>query len=62
MPVPGFLIGELSSGKWRSMCCLAKWMPSLSRVWMMKVCTGQKVSSGKESVPSPSWLLTITSS
>lgn len=25
------------------MCCLLKWMPSLSRVWMMKLWTGQKV-------------------
>ena len=36
---------------------MLKWMPSLSRVWMMKLCTGQKVSSGKESVPRPSWLI-----
>ena len=61
-PVLGFLVGALSSGKWRSTRMSSKVIPSPSSVCRIKLCTGQKVSSGKESVPSPSWLDTMTNS
>ena len=58
--VPGLRVGALSSGKWRSMSCSSNVMPSPSSVWRIKLWTGQNVFSGNESVPSPSWLLTMT--
>ena len=32
----------------------SKWIPSFSKVFITRLCTGQKVSSGKDDVPKPS--------
>ena len=61
-PVFGFLVGALSSGKCGSMRMSSNVMPSPSSVCRIKLWTGQNVSSGNASVPSPSWLLTMTNS
>ena len=62
MPVRGLRVGALSSGKLRSIRMLSNSMPSFLNDWSIRLCTGQNVSSGKESVPNPSWLVTIASS
>ena len=62
IPVLGLRVGALSSGNERSMQISSKVMPSLAKVFSIRLCTGQNVSSGKESVPNPSWLVTITNS
>ncbi len=53
-PVPGFLVLELSLGKVLSKKTLSKTTPSFSKDFKIKLCTGQKVSSGKTAVPRPS--------
>ena len=40
IPVPGLRMGELSSGKCRSICWALNTMPSPSRVCIIKLCTG----------------------
>ena len=38
----------------------SKVTPSPAKVFNIRLWAGQKVSSGKEGVPNPSWLVTIT--
>ncbi len=61
-PVLGLRVGALSFAKVLSMICSEKTIPSCSKVFTKKLCTGQNVSSGKLSVPNPSWLVTMTNS
>ena len=53
-PVLGFLSGEFSSGNDLSIICSLNTTPSLSNVFNIKLCVGQKSSSGYASVPKPS--------
>ena len=55
-------VANPSYGKLRSISSAAKTMPSPARICCIKRCGGQKVSSGKLSVPSPSWFVTSTNS
>ncbi len=61
-PVLGFLVGALSSGKLLSIKTSENTIPSFLKASIILFCAGQNVSSGKELVPKPSWLLTITNS
>ena len=62
MAVPGLRVGKFSSGKLRSINTSSNVTPSPSKVRIIRLCTGQKVSSRKASVPNPSWLDTMTNS
>ena len=62
IPIPGLRQGELSSGKDGSIRMSSNTTPSPSRVFRRMFWAGQKVSSGKAGVPSPSWLEAMTSS
>src|ERR1700712_1834212 len=54
-PVAGLRVRAFSAGKVRSMQIFENTTPSFSNVLRMKFCTGQKVSSGYDVVPKPSW-------
>ena len=54
MPVRGLRVGALSAGIERSIRMSSNRTPSPSKVFSIRLCAGQNVSSGNESVPSPS--------
>ena len=54
IPVRGFRVGAISSGMLRSMKISSNVIPSPSSVFIIRLCAGQKVSSGKDAVPNPS--------
>lgn len=60
-PVPGFLQAQPSPGMCGQIKTSSNFAPWLSRICIMRLCGPSKVSVGKDDVPRPSWLETMTS-
>ncbi len=59
-PMPGLRVGALSAGQLQSISTSRKAMPWLAKICSIRSLGPSNAACGKASLPSPSWLVTMT--